>query len=571
VLMAGKSRGMQRFFAWVIFLLGIGALFIASQGQPGAAGYAFSSAVFAQETRQTGDRAAADGPLYRDVTEAAGINARHGGIWRDYATEPYENAYLAAGSAWADYDNDGWMDLFMAGNLEPNVLYRNKGDGTFETAPQSETLSLPDVLGGGGAWADYDNDGWRDLYVVNAGANRLYRNIQGERFEDVTEAAGVGDTGKGTTAAWGDYDADGYVDLYVANWSCHPECDPIDLTLSRDVLYRNNGDGTFTDISHLFDVDRLQGSGFSVAFFDYDNDSDPDIYVLNDKVSNAIGNVLWRNDGAGCEGWCWTDVSAETGADMVVYGMGLATADYDNDGDLDLHFTNMVQPMVLLGNQGDGTFEDTTAAAGVGYDTGLTVGWGTGFLDYDNDGRLDLYQAMTGLSPEYGKPGMMFAFEDRLYRNEGDGRLVPVNFLDADEAVKRPTVGFSAADYDNDGWIDFLVGNWNQGYRLYHNEGAGGEENHWLTVDLEGGGFINRDAIGARVYVVTGDGQMQMREVRSGSSIGTSHDLRAHFGLGDAVIDHVRVVWPGGGPVQVHTDVESNQILSIEPFWEWVQ
>ena len=201
-----------------------------------------------------------DTVLFRDVSAEAGITATHRAIWDENAPVPYDDAYLAAGSAWADYDGDGWVDLFVTGNLDPNVLYRNNGDGTFSVSEFSAALSLPDTASGGAVWADYDNDGWRDLYVLNNGPNRLFRNLAGARdgtvstradgtvstraFEDVTATSGVGDIGKATSAAWGDYDEDGHLDLYVTNWSCYPECELLDFSRSRDVLYHNNGDGS---------------------------------------------------------------------------------------------------------------------------------------------------------------------------------------------------------------------------------------------------------------------------------------------------------------------------------------
>ena len=505
---------------------------------------------------------------FRDATTQAGIEATHRGIWRDYATGPYDNGYLAAGSAWADYNNDGWIDLFVAGNLHPNHLYRNNGDGTFQLAPSSPLLSLPELPSGGAVWADYDNDGRRDLYVLNLGQNRLFRNLGGEEFVDVTATAGVGDTGKGSAAAWGDYDNDGFLDLYVVNWACHPECDPLDHTLSQDVLYHNNGDGTFGDASSLLDYEKLLGTGFAASFADIDNDGDSDLYVVNDKVTNAIGNVLWRNDGPGCGGWCWRDISESAGAKAIVHGMGLATGDYNNDGDLDFYFSNMVAPMVLLDNRGDGTFVDATETVNVGYETGLTVGWGTAFFDYDNDGWLDLYQTATGISPVYGATGMLFRFPDQLYKNQNGSTFTPVEMTTPGEAVERPGMGFSIADYDNDGFIDFLVGNWNQGFRLYHNEGRFREpESHWLTLRLMGSGDINRDAIGARAYLHTTDGRVQMQEVKSGSSLGSNNDLRLHFGLGHSELDHLRIVWPNGH-TQTYTDLLPDQIRQIEPVYE---
>lgn len=519
--------------------------------------------------------------LFRDVSEQAGITATHRAIWREDVPVPYDGAYLAAGSAWADYDKDGWVDLFVSGNLDPNALYHNNGDGAFSLSEFSETLSLPDTPSGGAVWADYDNDGWRDLYVLNNGPNRLFRNLSGAGFEDVTAAAGVGDIGKGTSAAWGDYDEDGHLDLYVTNWSCYPECELLDFSRSRDALYHNNGDGSFTDVSGLLGFEPLLGAGFAVSWLDYDNDRDLDLYVVNDKVVNAVGNVLWRNDGAGCAGWCFSDASARSEAGAVVHGMGLASGDYDNDGDLDLYFSNMIGAMVLLENLGDGTFNNSTDYAGVAYRTGTAVGWGTAFFDYDNDGWLDLYLASTGTSAvssksgaqlenpdqqyglpaQYGPGGMHFVYPDMLYHNQRNGSFRAIDqSLFSDKAA--PTMGFSTADYDRDGRVDFALTWWNAAHGLFQNTGYAGKRNNWITIELEGGGEIDRDAIGARVRVVTDDGLSQIRELKSGSSLGAGNELALHFGLGDAEITRVIVSWLNG-EFHEYTNVPLNRRCRI--------
>jgi hypothetical protein len=194
-----------------------------------------------------------------DVSDSAGITAKHQGNWAMFQPN-FTTGYLGIGQAWGDYDNDGWVDLYVTGNALPNVLYRNAGDGTFDLSPFADSVNLPDSHSGGAVWADYNNDGHKDLYVLNQGANTLFRN-DGTGFTDVTTTAGVGDTGKGSSATWGDYDGDSFLDLYVVNWSCHPECDPVDLTLAEDRLYHNNGDGTFTDVSELL-TRGIAGRGF---------------------------------------------------------------------------------------------------------------------------------------------------------------------------------------------------------------------------------------------------------------------------------------------------------------------
>lgn len=501
--------------------------------------------------------------IFEDVTDIAGITATHRAIWDEDAPGRYANAYLAAGTAWSDYDNDGWVDLFVTGNLDPNVLYHNNQNGTFSVSPFSDLMSLEEIPSGGAVWADYDNDGWRDLYVLNLGANRLYRNLAGRGFDDVTQYAGVGDVGKGTTAAWGDYNNDGYLDLYVANWSCVPDCRLNNFLRSRDVLYQNNGDGTFTDVSGLLAFEKLLGAGFSVSFIDYDNDLDLDLYVVNDKAVNPVGNVLWRNDGRGCHGWCWTDVSEQANADAVVHGMGLASGDYDNDGDIDLYFSNMVRRMVLLQNQGDGTYLDMTRVAGVDYLTRYSVGWGTAFFDYDNDGWLDLYLASTGLSPVYGIAGMHYEYPDMLYHNNRDGTFTSVDHA-AFSPEPLPTMGISTADYDNDGWVDYLLTHWNKGHRLYRNPGNVTTQNNWIAFKLEGHTPLPRDPMGTRVIVITRDGLEQTRELHSGSSLGAGNDVTLHFGLGESEIERILVQWVNG-EVDTYTEIVKNQRCVIRP------
>lgn len=503
--------------------------------------------------------------LFTDVSEAAGIRATHRAVWDP---EGRGEGYLGVGQAWGDYDNDGFLDLYVTGNQDLNVLYRNLGDGTFAVSPSATQVSLPEAKSGGAVWADYDNDGWRDLYVLNAGADVLFKNDAGRGFIDVTDKAGVGDTGKGESATWGDYDSDGFLDLYVVNWSCLPECNPENVNLSRDRLYHNGGDGTFTDVTELLVEEKTLGAGFSATFGDFDNDGDPDLFVANDKMANPIGNVMWRNDGPGCGGWCFTDVSEETGTNATLHSMGVASGDYDNDGDLDLYVSNMMSPMMLLKNKGLGNFADVTQQAGVGVNPpGNAVGWGTAFFDVDNDGLLDIYLASSGMAP--GPPGFYggtapdmedfhHPYADALFHNSGDG-----TFTDVSETLgenDEPTMGLAYADFDNDGDIDFVKGNWNEGYRLFQNGAV--TDNKWLTVQLIGGGSVNRDAVGARVYVTDDDGQTQMQEVGSGSSLGAGHDPRLHFGLGRSGIKRVTVVWPGGLK-QTFNDVQTNQFWTL--------
>ncbi len=502
-----------------------------------------------------------------DVSESAGVTATHNGHWELFEDD-FATGYLGIGQAWGDYDRDGWLDLYVTGNRDPSVLYRNNGDGAFAVSELSLQVALEGAETGGAVWADYDNDGWLDLYVLNHGANTLFHNDGGRGFSDVTARASVGDAAKGTTATWGDFDGDSFLDLYVVNWSCFPECGDPNITRehheARDTLYRNRGDGTFEDVTHLLDYDLLLGSGFSASFTDYDNDGDADIYVVNDQFKNMLGNILWRNDGPGCGGWCFSEVSIEAGARTFIHGMGLAVGDYDNDLDLDFYFSDMVNGMVLLQNQGDGAFIDMAEEAGVVVGPSSAVGWGTVFFDYDNDSWLDLYLTATEFIQfdiVSGPEGMMFEYRDFLFKNQGDGTFkdaTPQDWL----VNLKPSMGLAYADYDKDGFLDFVLGNWNEGYRLYRNTGAIGQSNNWLNIRLVGGGDINRDAIGARVTITTDDGRQMLQEVKCGSSLGAGNDTALHFGLGEATVRELRVRWPNGVEETLR-DVAVNQFLEV--------
>lgn len=502
-----------------------------------------------------------------NVSEEAGITATHSGDWQLFEKD-FDSGYLGIGQAWGDYDNDGWLDLYVTGNKHPNVLYHNNQDGTFDISAFSESVSLPEIRSGGTIWADYDNDGWQDLYVVNFGANTLFHNDQGTGFTDVTNEAGVDDAGKGTSASWADYDNDGDLDLYVANWSCFPECSlepgPEENTLARDTLYRNNADGTFTDVTFMFEHERMLGSAFIAGFVDYDNDGDEDIYIINDMFKNPIGNILWRNDGAGCNEWCWVEISKEANANIYSHGMGLAIGDYDNDLDIDFYFTDIVNRFMLLQNQGDGTFLENSRKTGVGIGPSSAVGWATDFFDYDNDGWLDLYVTTTEFIQYDAYTGpleMLGSYPDFLFRNEHDGTFsdtTPRSF----QWSHHPTMGFAYADYDNDGLLDYVVGHWNKGYALFRNTGTEGQGNHWLRLRLSGGDAINQNAVGTKAFVTGDDGHVQFKEVVAGSSLGAGNDLALHFGLGEATSASIRIVWSDQTET-ILNDVESDQIIDI--------
>jgi len=473
------------------------------------------------------------------------------------STLPVHNrqfGYLSTGQAWGDFDNDGWPDLYVASHSGANTLYRNQGDGTFAVSIYSSTVALATSRSGGAVFADYNNDGFKDLYVVNYGANVLFRNDQGNGFTDVTSTANVGDIGKGTTAAWGDYDNDGLLDLFVANHDC-PECvQPPGVLGARDRLYKNNGQGQFTDVSLLLGINNTIGYAFAASFLDFDNDGDLDIYVANDRGYSgpqtagtyAHRNVLYRNNGAGCGGWCFVEVGTLIGADSRVDGMGLAIGDYDNDGDLDIYCTHTGNP-VLLQNNGSGRFTDVAGTANATY---FSVSWGTFFFDYDNDTDLDLYVAI-GLE-FWGLTG------NRLFQNLGNG-----NFNDVTAPLQLghtgETLGAAYADYDKDGLVDFVVGNWGSGFKLYRNATA--NSGNWIRYRLVGGPQSNRDAIGARVSIGLDDGQRLMQEVKSGSSLGAGNDTALHFGLGTATATSVEIRWPNGDLYQLSPHPPNQEVV----------
>jgi cytochrome c peroxidase len=476
---------------------------------------------------------------FRHVTEAAGIAAKH------------TQGYQVTGQAWADYDGDGWLDLYVTDSVGPNTLYRNNGDGTFSVSPLNDQVALPEHYSGGASWADYDNDGWPDLLVLGREADVLFHNDNGQGLRDVTAEAGVGDLYASKTASWADYDNDGWLDLYVANWGCVPRCARTPGSPGEpDQLYRNNGDGTFSNVTKLLGG-KNGGGGFVARWLDYDNDGDLDIYLVNDEFVPPVGNRLFRNDGPGCDGWCFSEVAEQAGADTRVMGMGVASDDWDQDGDLDIYFTNAGK-MVLLQNQGDGTFVNAAAEAGVELNPD-SVGWGAVSLDYDNDGARDLYVALMMAD----RPGAY----NPLFRNDGTAVFSDVGPASG-AADPGPSVGVASADYDNDGWVDLVVGNYDRGYHLYRNTALAGDANRWLALTLVGGGPVNRDAVGARAIVTTSDGRVQMQDVHNGSSVGSGNALALHFGLGQAEIKSVEIVWPDGSS-QVHTDLMPNTAYVI--------
>ena len=489
---------------------------------------------------------------------------------------------LAGGTAIGDYNGDGLLDIYITSSASANALYRNNGDGTFTDVAAAAGVDDPKGHGKGAGWGDYDNDGDLDLFVANFPYSKLFNNSGDGTFAVVTTAAGVGDPDWSyhtNGVAWGDYDRDGFLDLLVVRHFTEDTPETYRREDFSDIarplaLYRNNGDGTFSDVTALLGDARaypsnIKGAGFKPSFMDYDNDGDPDIYVVNDFGQENYHNVLWRNDGPdGVGQWKFTDVSTEARADVPLYGMGLAVGDYDNDGDFDLYMTD-IGDSEFLENQGDGTFANITGQTNTGRglipeggDSGLSVGWGALFADLDNDGLLDLYY-VSGLL-DIGLPGHPRHQPNALFVNQGDGTFADVS---AQTGADDPGLGREAvaADLNNDGLLDIFLLNIGEidgdpmTTRLFRN--VSDATGNWLTIKTIGT-TSNRDGIGARITVTTG-GVARIREM--GLSQGNlSHSvIPGHFGLGTAAhADVVEIRWPSG-IVQTITNIAANQVLTV--------
>ncbi len=453
--------------------------------------------------------------LFEDVTAAAGIEVNHG------------VGHPTTGQAWGDVDRDGCPDLFLTSDRSANRLYRSQCDGTFEVLEADDVLQMAASRDKGAVFADYDNDGWLDLYVSCDGPNHLFRNLAGAGWEDVTATAAVGDARTTSMAAWADFNGDGQLDLLVANY------DEEDTLAARDTLYEAQGTGTFVDVTAAtLDEVRTLGPAFATRWLDWDNDGDQDLYVVNDKL---FGNVLWQNNGPGCGGWCFSNVSLATGAHRPVDGMGIAAGDYDNDGDLDLYFSSSLEQVLLRSEVAQGTagFAEVSEEAGV---TPELIGWGAQFIDVDNDGWQDLYLAIMSWTLGEG---------NRLFLNDHNGAFSDASSLSGADALGWG-LGVAVSDFDRDGWVDLVAGGLSEPYLLFRNRGFLGAGNGWLRVRLSGGTEINRDAVGARVWVHRTDGLVLLRDVRTGSSLGAGSDMAMHFGLGMAGVSRVVVEWPHG-------------------------
>ena len=520
----------------------------------------------------------ADSLRFTDITAELGVEFRHvnGESGQKYFIEP-----IGSGAVLFDFDNDGDLDLYLIngsdlpGRTSPvaptNRLYRNDGDTFTDVTIQAAVGDTG--YGLGGCVGDYDNDGFTDLYVTNYGPNVLYRNNGDGTFTNVTEATGIAGNQLSSGCAFVDIDADGYLDLYVVNYvqfdpETNPECTrqgirtyctPEALQGAADILYHNNRDGTFRDITAAAGISGANGKGLGVVCGDVDNDGDTDIFVANDTTPN----FLYVNDSnAGIK---MTEDALFAGVALseegrAYSGMGANLGDFDNDSYLDIVITNFQdQTNSLYHNGQSGFFNEVSFAKGIGEKSLRYLAWGTDFVDFNNDGWLDLFVANGHLDDNIAEidPIGTYAQPNQLFLNNGG-----ISFeasADVAIAVQKVSRGTAFGDIDNDGDMDIVVSNLKDTPTILRNDS--GNASQWLLVKLIGT-HCNRDAISARVTVVS-DGSTQIREVKSGSGYLSQNDLRLHFGLGDATrVDTLTVQWLCG-KVQTIQDIETNQVLVI--------
>ena len=522
-----------------------------------------------------------------DVGHAAGLTATM--IYGEPDSFTYIIESMATGCAFFDYDNDGWIDIFIPGgrrleNTPPeagNHLYKNNRDGTF-----TDVTAKAGLLGSG--WAqgvcvgDYNNDGFEDLFLTYYGQNILYRNNGDGTFTDVTAKAGLlhPATRYSTGCTFVDYNRDGLLDLFVSNYleidlatapkpsmavpNCNFQgvptmCGPEGLPKARHYLYRNNGDGTFTDVSQESGVAELRGSyGLTALCFDADEDGWPDIFVACDSTPSFL--LMNNHDGTFREEALFRGM-ALSGEGREMGGMGACTGDYNLDGHTDVvktHYYN--QATGLYRNDGKGNFEDVTIESGLNRETRF-VCFGVGMVDFDNDGYLDILATTGTVYPEAARISPRYPVRSPriLFRNQGNGTFIEMG-PEAGQGITTPHMGRGAAfgDFDNDGDMDVLIMNVNEPPSLLRNDAPPG--NHWIKIRLEGT-KSNRSAIGSRVLARYG-GKVQAQEVLSGTSYISSNDPRLHFGLGSATTADIEIHWPLG-LVEKYPGLAAGQLVTI--------
>jgi hypothetical protein len=544
-------------------------------------------------------RAAANAAKTTPFSRFVDVSANAGLTETMFYGDSNHNTYIievnGAGCAFFDYDNDGWMDAFILGGrrlegIPPgasNRLYHNNRDGTFTDVTAKSGLT-------DAGWAcgvcvgDYNNDGFEDLHLTYYGQNRLYRNNGDGTFTDVTEKAGLHDprTRFGSGCTFVDYNRDGLLDLFVSNYveidlatapkpsmqvpNCNFEgvptnCGPGGLAMPFHSLYRNNGDGTFTDVSKEAGIAALRNSyGFTTVAFDADEDGWQDIFIACDATPSLL--LMNNHDGTFREEALLRGIALGSAGEPLG-GMGVGIGDFDLDGHLDLvktHFVN--QATGIYRNNGKGEFEDLTFRAGLGGERRFSS-WGTGLVDLDNDGYPDIFIVAGTVAPELERVYNKYpARNPRLiFRNQGNGTFVELGD-EAGPAIASRHVsrGCAFGDFDNDGDLDILIMNRNEPPTLLRNDAPTG--NHWIKVRLEGsatgtGTKSNRSAIGARVLVRYG-GKVQAQAVTSQCSFLSANDPRLHFGLGAALKASVEIHWPTGTS-ETFADLPADQLVTI--------
>jgi hypothetical protein len=612
-----SSAGRNRLFlcAFLVSALAVAQLGLAQSGSPGAnsqidkptegaqpasTGGAATGSPHApqldshQRPITAGGFVSAGPTIFEDISEKAGITK-----WTHKMGNPDKQFILetdGSGVGLIDYDNDGWLDIYFVngstfkaldGKETPPhaALFHNNHDGTFTDVTEKAGVAN-DRWGFGVAIADYDNDGWPDIFVANYGKNRLYHNNHDGTFTDVAEKAGVQLGNWSSGATWGDFDGDGRLDLFVAGYVHfdreHPpvsgtggvafafcsfrgeavNCGPHGLKGEPDHLFHNNGDGTFTDVSVKAGVADLPGYyGLSTVFVDVNNDGKPDLLVANDSTPN----YLYLNKGDGT----FEDVSYASGyalneAGRETASMGIAVGDYDNTGQLDIYnttFSDDYKP--LYHNEGDANFTDISYQMGIAEVSVPFLGWGDAFIDYDNDGWKDLLLVNGHVYPQVDQHpwGTTWSQRPLLFHNVQGKKFETVPAVEGSGlALVIPARGLAVGDLFNDGKIDAVINVEDQHPVILRNVNP--DHNHWLELKLVGGPKSPRDAVGATVYVIANH-MRQRADVISGGSYISSSDQRPHFGLGSAtMVEGIEVHWPSG-KVEKFTVPGVDRILTL--------
>jgi enediyne biosynthesis protein E4 len=522
---------------------------------------------------------------FTDVARRSGITFRHDNA---ASSEKYLIETMGSGCAWIDYDQDGLLDLYLVNGAATRVykpttalrsaLYHNNGDGTFTDVTEKAGVGAEGLFGMGVAVGDYDNDGYPDIFVLGYGRCILYHNNGNGTFTDVTRRAGVANEGRwASSAAWFDFNNDGLLDLGIANyvdWS--PErnyycgdrgpglrsyCHPDDYHGEPPTLYRNNGDGTFTDVSRHSGFGAKPGNGLGIVTFDYDNDGWQDVLIANDSMAN----FLFHNNRDGT----FREAGYESGIAVSMdgaaeAGMGVDAADTTGNGRMDVVITHLDQQLArFYRNQGDGTFEDATLQSKIGYGTYHSSEFGAAFMDYDNDGARDIFMANGNVLDNIARyhADVRYAEPKLMFHNLGNATFANVSgALGADFVEPRVSRGAAVGDFDNDGDLDILINNNGEEPQLLRNDG--GNRNHWLGILLVGT-KSNRDGVGAGVKVIAGD--MTLYDQRKGGmSYQSAMDPRLHFGLGERnEVDAIEVKWPSGAVTQLEK-LRGDRIIAIK-------